>query len=110
MDGRHARAVLGVPEHASADDIRRAFRQRALVTHPDRGGDRTAFELAVLAFETLQHVTVSTPVARRANPFAPMTTPAATPAARPRFSMYDCTRVTPVRQFADVLRVALARR
>jgi hypothetical protein len=106
MDGRHARAVLGVAEHASEDDIRRAFRQRALVTHPDRGGDRTAFELTVLAFETLQHVTISTPVARRAQPETPM----ASPSARPRFSMYDSTRLPPVRQFADVLRVALARR
>jgi hypothetical protein len=106
MDGRHARAVLGVPEHASADDIRRAFRQRALVTHPDRGGDRTAFELVVLAFETLQHVTVSTPVALP--PY--INTATAAPVERPRFSMHDCTRVPPVRQFADVLRVALARR
>jgi len=103
MDGRHARAVLGVTEHASEDDIRRAFRQRALVTHPDRGGDRTTFELVVLAFETLQHVTISAPMARRV-----AETPE--PAARHRFSMHDCTRVPPVRQFADVLRVALARR
>jgi hypothetical protein len=104
MDGRHARAVLGVPELASADDIRRAFRERALVTHPDRGGDRTAFELVVLAFETLQHVTISAPMTRCAPE------PAMTPVACPRFSAYDSTRVPPVRQFADVLRVALARR
>jgi hypothetical protein len=104
MDGRHARVVLGVAEHASADDIRRAFRQRALVTHPDRGGDRTSFELVVLAFETLQHVTISAPVTRR------VPEPAMAPVARPRFSAYDSTRMPPVRQFADVLRVALARR
>jgi hypothetical protein len=104
MDGRHARAVLGVPEHASADDIRRAFRRRALVTHPDRGGDRTTFELLVLAFETLQHVTITTPAPRTfAN--APVAAP------RARFSSYDCTRPPrAARQFADALAVAMARR
>jgi hypothetical protein len=103
MDGRHARAVLGVAEHASAEDIRRAFRRRALTTHPDRGGDRTAFELAVLAFETLQGVTVTPPP----NPLR-----AAPPAAppHPRFSAYDCPRrAKPARTFDDVLRVAMAR-
>jgi hypothetical protein len=95
--------MLGVPKHASADDIRRAFRQRALVTHPDRGGDRTAFELVVLAFQTLQHVTITAPVATLASvePALPL---------HPRFSAYDSPRsAPPVRQFDDVLRVALAR-
>ena len=102
MDGRHARAVLGVAEHASADDIRRAFRLRALTTHPDRGGDRTAFELMVLAFETLQQVTVTPGIARSApEPPVPL---------HPRFSAYDCPRgARPVRQFEDALRVAMAR-
>ena len=62
MDGRRARALLGVGIDAGPDEIRRAFRVQALVTHPDHGGDRVAFELVVLAFETLQHVDV---VARR---------------------------------------------
>lgn len=35
--------VLGVGPHATIDEIRTAFRQRALVTHPDRGGDPDAF-------------------------------------------------------------------
>src|SRR5262249_30944291 len=48
MDGRRARALLGVAEDATPEDLRRAFRTRALATHPDRGGDRTAFELLVL--------------------------------------------------------------
>jgi hypothetical protein len=102
MDGRHARAVLGVPEHASADDIRRAFRQRALTTHPDRGGDRTTFELVVLAFETLQHVTVSPAIVR--------STPEPAGPLHPRFSAYDCPRAPrPARRFEDALRVAMAR-
>ena len=35
--------VLGLPKTASPDDIRRAYRRRALETHPDRGGDAAAF-------------------------------------------------------------------
>ncbi|UQA57571.1 J domain-containing protein [Polyangium aurulentum] len=36
-------AVLGLPKTASVEEIRRAFRQKALATHPDRGGDAEAF-------------------------------------------------------------------
>ena len=35
--------VLGLPKTASPDDIRRAFRRLALETHPDQGGDASAF-------------------------------------------------------------------
>lgn len=35
--------ILGVGPHATIEEIRAAFRQRALVTHPDRGGDPDAF-------------------------------------------------------------------
>lgn len=35
--------VLGLEPHATIEQIRAAFRQRALVTHPDRGGDPEAF-------------------------------------------------------------------
>ncbi len=112
MDGRHARAVLGVVEHASADDIRSAFRRRALATHPDRGGDRTSFEMVVLAFETLQHVTMAAP---RRSVMAPAARPGAGDTApvplRPRFDAFDCPRrARPARQFADALQVAMARR
>ena len=46
-------AVLGVTRSASPGTIRRAYRQRALVTHPDKGGRADAFRLVVHAFETL---------------------------------------------------------
>lgn len=35
--------LLGLPKTASVEEIRRAFRHRALATHPDRGGDAEAF-------------------------------------------------------------------
>ncbi len=35
--------VLGVPKDASAEQIRKAHRKRALETHPDREGDRDEF-------------------------------------------------------------------
>jgi hypothetical protein len=36
-------ATLGVEQHATLEQIRAAYRQRALTTHPDRGGDPVAF-------------------------------------------------------------------
>jgi hypothetical protein len=106
MDGRRARVVLGVDNDASPDEIRRAFRARALSSHPDRGGDRVSFELAVLAFESLQHVNVSHPLpARAALPVRP-----ALPGARPRVDVYDSpVRRRAHRPFDDVLRAAIAR-
>lgn len=35
--------VLGLSSQATVAEIRAAFRQRALLTHPDRGGDAEAF-------------------------------------------------------------------
>jgi hypothetical protein len=98
MDGRRARALLGVSEHASAEEVRRAFRARALASHPDRGGDRTSFELHVLAYETLQHVEVVPPP----RPVRETLGPAV------RFDRYDTTpRLRVRRHFDDVLRAAI---
>jgi hypothetical protein len=100
MDGRRARALLGVDIDAGPDDIRRAFRVQALINHPDRGGDRVEFELVVLAFETLQHVDVARPL-----PVRP-----ALPGARPRVDVYDSPRRRqPQRCFNDALRAAISR-
>ncbi len=100
MDGRRARALLGVDSGADPDAIRRAFRARALETHPDRGGDRVTFELVMLAFGTLQHVDVAR---------SPATRPEL-PGARPRVDVYDSPyRCRPKRDFDDVLRAAVNR-
>lgn len=55
--------TLGVPQDATADDIRRAFRALAKKHHPDTGpaGSSAAFAAIAEAYETL-----SDPTARRA--------------------------------------------
>ena len=46
-------AVLGLPESATATDIRVAYKRKALTTHPDKGGSSADFRLVVKAFEVL---------------------------------------------------------
>ena len=48
---RSAWEVLGVPTGASVADIKRAYRQRALALHPDRGGDADAFRALTRAYD-----------------------------------------------------------
>lgn len=43
--------VLGVDTHATVEQIRAAFRQRVLVTHPDHGGDPEAFRTLRHAYD-----------------------------------------------------------
>ncbi len=53
MDGNHARALLGLPEGAQIDHVRRAFRGAAFVAHPDRGGDGSALDALRAARDVL---------------------------------------------------------
>ena len=46
-------AALGVDKRASADEIKRAYRKKALVLHPDRGGDKAAFQRMQTAYDAL---------------------------------------------------------
>lgn len=50
---RELYAVLGVREDATQDDIRQAYRRRAKVLHPDRGGDPDDFDALSRAHDTL---------------------------------------------------------
>lgn len=43
--------VLRLPDNASLADIKRAYRVRALETHPDHGGDPEAFRAVVRAYQ-----------------------------------------------------------
>jgi DnaJ domain len=100
MDGRRARIVLGVGDDAGPAEIRRAFRARALGTHPDHGGDSHAFAEIVDAIDALRRVPA--PIVARV--------PVTRPAGGPRFDAYDAPRrPTPRRSFADALQVATAR-
>lgn len=105
MDGFRARAVLGVSEHATDDDVRRAFRQRCLATHPDHGGSAAAFAETIAAFDALTAVAPRPAFAARS---------ALVGVGAARVDVYDSPRMervepAPSRDFADVLRVACAR-
>ena len=45
--------VLGLPDTASAAEIRAAYKRKALSAHPDKGGTSGEFRLLVQAFEVL---------------------------------------------------------
>src|SRR4051794_23002789 len=46
--------VLGIGKGASADEIKKAFRQAAVKHHPDRGGDEAKFKEINEAYEVLK--------------------------------------------------------
>jgi DnaJ family protein A protein 2 len=45
--------LLGIEKRASADEIKRAYRKEALVKHPDRGGEKEAFQALQSAYDVL---------------------------------------------------------
>lgn len=93
MDGNQARALLGVPSHASSEQIRRAFRGAALVAHPDRGGDADTFRRLLTARDELLPAAAPARSPATGDPFAQRLRPP----GRPRFSVLDSTRRAPAR-------------
>ena len=49
---RAAFAVLGLPDGADAEEIKRAYREKVKEVHPDHGGDRDEFERVREAYTT----------------------------------------------------------
>ena len=74
--------VLGVSKSASADEIKKSFRKKAVEHHPDRGGDEEKFKELNEAYEVLKdeskrkrydqfgHAGVGSSAASDGNPFA----------------------------------------
>jgi molecular chaperone DnaJ len=48
-------SVLGVNKNASEDEIKKAYRQLARETHPDKGGDKEQFQKIQEAYEVLSN-------------------------------------------------------
>src|SRR5581483_5693447 len=82
MTKRDYYEVLGVNRNASADEIKKAFRQKAIQYHPDKeGGDETMFKEVNEAYEVLKepskrqrydqfgHAGVGSSAASDGNPF-----------------------------------------
>ena len=55
MNKRDYYEVLGVGKDASPDEIKKAFRKKAIEYHPDRGGDEAKFKEANEAYEVLSN-------------------------------------------------------
>lgn len=47
--------ILGVPEKATAEEIKRAYRKLASQHHPDKGGDKAKFQEIQTAYDTLSN-------------------------------------------------------
>lgn len=45
--------ILGVDKNATQDEIKKAYRKKAIEHHPDKGGDENLFKEAAEAYETL---------------------------------------------------------
>jgi len=54
MDKRDYYEVLGISKNASADEIKKAFRKKAIEFHPDRGGEEAKFKEVNEAYEVLK--------------------------------------------------------
>ena len=53
MDNDRYYDLLGVKKNATNDELKKAYRKKALKEHPDKGGDPEKFKDISKAYETL---------------------------------------------------------
>lgn len=53
VDNKKFYELLGVDQKASQDEIKKAFRKKAMKEHPDKGGDTDKFKELNIAYEVL---------------------------------------------------------
>ena len=53
IDNEKYYKILGVEKNASTDEIKKAFKKKALREHPDKGGDVEKFKEIAVAYEVL---------------------------------------------------------
>ena len=46
--------ILGVPENATLEEIKKAYRKKASVAHPDKGGDVEMMKQVNVAYDLLK--------------------------------------------------------
>lgn len=59
MTNLQARQILGVEANFDNITLKRAYRKKAALTHPDKGGNAEDFQLVKEAYEYLLNPTVS---------------------------------------------------
>jgi DnaJ family protein A protein 2 len=55
VDNKEFYEILEVPQTASADDIKKAYRKKVIKAHPDKGGDPEEFKKLQAAYEILSN-------------------------------------------------------
>ena len=53
VDNKRYYDLLGVQKNATFDEIKKAYRKKALKEHPDKGGDPEKFKEVTMAYECL---------------------------------------------------------
>jgi DnaJ family protein A protein 2 len=55
VDNSRLYDLIGVPKTATSDEIKKAFRKKAIREHPDKGGDAEKFKDLTVAYEILMN-------------------------------------------------------